>query len=466
DAKTGQTLKRLSGHATHVNRLAFSNDRKHLSSAGADGNVLTYDLNQLDDEPTVFRAGHGVTSIRYLQDDSLVVATFMGTIQIVDPQRKSVLSTLQGHRIPALTPGKPAPGPMMIRSMSVSPDGGQLITVDDNGMVYAWPLSQSESAASAISAYENQAHWNVSLEDDILKVGSFQRDDEDGRPYGWDELSAFDDGLGRLQPRGNGSVTISTTDSDRSTGISTTIEIPQDTEYLTFVARLRGPTLAASAGPLAESGVSFGLIDGDGKERVFRRLQPSYKGYRSWLVKSGTARVLPGETHVRVKIDIANMVGGLEVDDIRVIPSSVEKEATSAQLASLKTALRTDDANLIEQLIQADPKMLELRSGDSDNGTPLTRTAWVGAPRVAAKLLELGAEIEAKDWNWGNSPLRWCGWWGTDKVAEVLLKAGAEIGNTGRAAQASKTSNGSRTRPDADFDRVTELVEQYEAANQ
>lgn len=61
------------------------------------------------------------------------------------------------------------------------------------------------------------------------------------------------------------------------------------------------------------------------------------------------------------------------------------------------------------------------------------------APKVAAKLIELGADIEAKDSNWGNTPLRWCCWWGVPEVAKVLVEAGAATDGASEMARSSKS---------------------------
>jgi len=151
----------------------------------------------------------------------------------------------------------------------------------------------------------------------------------------------------------------------------------------------------------------------------------------------------------------------LDIDSILVVPSDLMNEATIQQQRLLDQAMKSDDPELIQQLIEATPHMLEVRTGQCDNGTPLIRAAWDGAPKVAAMLVKLGADIEAKDPNWGNTPLRWCSWWGTPDVAEVLMGAGAEANGASAMARSSKTNNTFTQHPPEDFDRTEKIIEDH-----
>ncbi len=96
-----------------------------------------------------------------------------------------------------------------------------------------------------------------------------------------------------------------------------------------------------------------------------------------------------------------------------------------------------------------------------DNGIPLIRAAWDGAPKVAAKLIELGADIEARDSNWGNTPLRWCCWWDVPEFAKILVEAGAASDGASAMARSSKTQNTFTRRPPEDYDRIVKIIEDY-----
>ena len=79
-------------------------------------------------------------------------------------------------------------------------------------------------------------------------------------------------------------------------------------------------------------------------------------------------------------------------------------------------------------------------------------------------LIKLGADIEAKDPNWGNTPLRWCCWWGVPDVARVLMEAGAEASSASALAESSKTNNTFTKRPPKDFDRTVKIIEDHLAS--
>jgi ankyrin repeat protein len=172
-------------------------------------------------------------------------------------------------------------------------------------------------------------------------------------------------------------------------------------------------------------------------------------------------QILPGEDKIRIRVEVTKATGSLEIDSIRVVPSDIMNEATIQQQHLLNQALKSDDPEVIQQLIEAAPHMLEVRTGNCDNGTPLIRSAWDGAPQVAAMLVELGADIEAKDPNWGNTPLRWCSWWGTPDVAEILMEAGAEASGVSAMARSSETNNTFTQRPPEDFDRTAKIIDDH-----
>jgi ankyrin repeat protein len=151
----------------------------------------------------------------------------------------------------------------------------------------------------------------------------------------------------------------------------------------------------------------------------------------------------------------------LEIDCIFVVLLEITNEATVEQQRLLDQALKRDDPELIKQLIESTPRMLEVRTGNCDNGTPLGRAAWDNAPKAAAMLVKLGADIEAKDSNWGNTPLRWCCWWGVPDVAEVLMRAGAKADGASAMASSSKTNNTFTQHPPEDFDRTVRIIEDH-----
>lgn len=77
---------------------------------------------------------------------------------------------------------------------------------------------------------------------------------------------------------------------------------------------------------------------------------------------------------------------------------------------------------------------------------------------MAKELAKLGANLEASDESWGNTPLAWCCWWGNAETAEVLINAGADLKQFDRMAKNCKTNNKHPRGTMEDFDRIIQLV--------
>lgn len=301
-------------------------------------------------------------------------------------------------------------------------------------------------------------HWNADPNADIFKASQFDEPVDVKTPNGWQDLSAFGTGNATLN---RGTLSLNLLPGDKVAYIEAQIDVPQSAKYLTFMVRLRGPTLEKNAEPESGAGVQFSLIKGD-TERSLKRLEPNYDGYRNWSSPIQTMQVLPGENRLKIRVEVTKATGVLDVDSILAIPSDIANEPTKEQARQLDEALEKDDPDLMRRLVEAAPHMLEVRTGKFDNGTPLIRTAWLGgAPKVAAMLVKLGANLEAKDTNWGNTPLRWCCWWGVPEVAEVLMEAGADARGAAAMALSSKTNNPYTKRQPADYDLTIKVIEDH-----
>ena len=303
-------------------------------------------------------------------------------------------------------------------------------------------------------------HWNADANNDILKVGKFDEPSDLKVPDGWLDVSAFDSGNATLEHRDRGTLSLNAETDETVAFIETQIDIPASAKYLTFMVNLRGPTLKRSSQPDSGAGVRLTLLKGE-VERNFKRVEPSYEGYRSWAFNIQTVQVMPGEDKLRIRVELTKATGSLEIDRILVVPSDIMNEATDQDQRILDQALKSDDPELIRQLVELTPHMLEVRTGNCDNGTPLIRAAWDNAPKAAAMLVKLGADVEAKDSNWGNTPLRWCCWWGVPDVAEVLMQAGAKADGASAMASSSKTNNTFTQHPPEDFDRTVKIIEDH-----
>ncbi|MFK8114299.1 MAG: ankyrin repeat domain-containing protein [Rubripirellula sp.] len=94
--------------------------------------------------------------------------------------------------------------------------------------------------------------------------------------------------------------------------------------------------------------------------------------------------------------------------------------------------------------------------------TPLGRTAWYDAERIAQVLIDLGADLQATCFSWSNTPLGWACYWGNPKVAKVLIEAGCDTNGYAERAQNNRWSR----KPPSDFDAITAMVKRYETRKQ
>lgn len=94
------------------------------------------------------------------------------------------------------------------------------------------------------------------------------------------------------------------------------------------------------------------------------------------------------------------------------------------------------DARRVVELLKADPKLVNARTGSRDvmggGNTPLHRAAWQNKAQAAEVLLDRGADIEAKDGDHGATPLIYCAWRANLDTARLLLDRGATIDATNK----------------------------------
>ena len=326
-------------------------------------------------------------------------------------------------------------------------------------MVSGLACSVTCSIAYGQASFEEPPHWNAKRHANFFQYGELTELSEKRVPVGWDDVQAFELGNAKMLKNTKGIMQLKCADDGGETSVSTTIELPKGIEFVTILTRMRGPTVVKGDSKAAGAGMVFSLAKNDAEKRSFPRLEPfyDYGSLGGWKTYRVTARVMPGENKLNVQASIVDSKGTLQLDRVLVVSSKRGFQATADQKKRLMEAIRTDDAVDIERLLFKTPKLLEFRDGTAENGTPLIHAAFYNAPKVASILVKRGADLEASDESWQNTPLAWCCWWGNAEVAEILIDAGAETKNFAKMA-AIRNNPRPRGTPE-DFDRIVELIE-------
>jgi ankyrin repeat protein len=110
------------------------------------------------------------------------------------------------------------------------------------------------------------------------------------------------------------------------------------------------------------------------------------------------------------------------------MPDKIDQKSvqTPAQKQVIRAAKNGDIAT-VRTLIEADPGLLDAR--DTDGSTPLHCASWKGHIEVVNVLLDLGAEVNARNQNdhWGDTPLHAAAHGNQRAVAEALIGRGADL---------------------------------------
>jgi len=311
------------------------------------------------------------------------------------------------------------------------------------------------------ATFENPPHWNADEKDNFFKHGELKELSEQRTPKGWDDVSAFESGeaVALNTPRG---IVLLQCKSDGGDGsLSTTIDLPKNTEFVTILTRMRGPTIDPGDTQEAGAGMVYSMVTKDDQQRRFPRVEPIYKygSLGGWKTYRSTIQVLPQERRINIRAEVVDALGELEVDRVLVIASKPGYQARPKELQDFMQAIQKDDHVKIGNMIAKTPELLEFRNGYMENGTPLIWASMFNAKDVADELIKAGADLEVFDESWQNTPLAWCCWWGNLEVAEVLVKAGAQTKDYAQMAASSKLTNQSPRGTKEDFDKIVKLIE-------
>jgi len=309
------------------------------------------------------------------------------------------------------------------------------------------------------ATFEDPPHWNADGKDNFFENGNFNNLGDQAAPKGWDDVLAFGIGGAVFLNDSRGIQLKCSKDGDQ-TSVATSIELPEKAEFITLLTRMRGPRIKLGKKEKAGAGMVYSLIAKDGQRRQFPRVEPIYKygSLGGWKTYRSTVRVLPGEQQLNIRAEIVDAEGEFEVEYVYAIASKPGYQGDPKQLQKLLIGVKEDDRNTVAKIIQKHPKLLEVRNGSMDNGTPLIWASWLNAKSVAEELIQAGADLEARDETWQNTPLAWCCWWGNLEVAKVLVKAGAKTENLVQMAASSKHNNRTPKGTPEDFDEIVKLI--------
>jgi WD40 repeat protein len=184
DARTGQLIRTMAGHANAVMALAFSPDEKRLASISSDQTARLWD-GQTGQLIAVPRGHTGrLTSMAFSPDGTrLVTASYDRTMRLWDATSGELVTVLRGHRDAAIFP-------------AYSFDGSRLVSSSADGTVRAWDMNLVERNVG-LRAHESFV-YDVALRPDGAQVASAAWD---GTVRLWDPQTGQQTGILRSDTR-------------------------------------------------------------------------------------------------------------------------------------------------------------------------------------------------------------------------------------------------------------------------
>lgn len=132
DAKTGELIRSLEGHAGRVTSVAITNDRSRIASGDDEGVIILWDVSDGTLLQRINNAHNGrVTDIAFAPDGAQFVSTSADTtVRVWSTEDGEQVRLLQFHG-------------NRVTHVAYHPNGSEFITGDANGRIIVWNASNS-----------------------------------------------------------------------------------------------------------------------------------------------------------------------------------------------------------------------------------------------------------------------------------------------------------------------------------
>lgn len=294
---------------------------------------------------------------------------------------------------------------------------GSLLGVLACGILLSLTVGVALGDVDVTNKHGQIVHYQADPAQNKLAQGNFAK--TGGKLDGWTGS------LGSVSSPEKGMIQLRATEQEAA--IETTLPCDPSWQWLTLMAKTR-PAGGGVFDEGQDASITFTPVDASGQGTAPATVLKEKRrdGYVNWANWIRTIPVPAGSHAVHVRISLAPGKGGLDCQEIGIVPTRAEDELDHRLVDRFGDALKASDQKTVLALLKQEPKLVGAR-GFTDNGTPLILCAWNELPEMARILIDHGADLEAVDYGaWRSTALMWCGWWGSAKTADVLIKAGAD----------------------------------------
>ncbi|TWT41724.1 Serine/threonine-protein kinase PknB [Phycisphaerae bacterium RAS1] len=165
DAATGEPLRTLEGHWSHVAGLAWRSDGGQLASVGHDGTLRIWHIATGDEPTTLYGHEGAVDGVAYSPDGATIAtAGEDGTVRLWDAAHGAETAVLRGHEGRAW-------------SVAFDPEGRRLASGGSDGTIRIWgsaarPVSAENGAIPVVILTHGSAVHGVAWSPDGRRVAS------------------------------------------------------------------------------------------------------------------------------------------------------------------------------------------------------------------------------------------------------------------------------------------------------